>query len=226
MKARRSWIMAISCLSTLMAGCGAARSAGSGVESGGQSDQERVAALIRSRSDSTRYLHTEADVYFMSGMIPHHAQAVLISGWVESRSTRQDVKVLAQRIIVGQRDEIGLMRRWLAVRKLPVPDSNATHHRMNMGGSTHEMLMPGMLTEDDLTKLRNSQGVAFDRLFLQYMIKHHAGAITMVEELFKAPGAGQDDVVFGFASDVYADQTTEIDRMERILASLPPGGDG
>jgi uncharacterized protein (DUF305 family) len=159
----------------------------------------------------------------MTGMVPHHAQAVLISRWADTRAERLTVKVMAERIVVGQLDEIALMRRWLSERKLPVPDSNATHHRMTMGGTTHDMLMPGMLTEEELAALNAARGVAFDRLFLTHMIKHHEGAIAMVDELFKSPGAGQDPTVFAFASDVFADQTTEIDRMQKILATLPPG---
>ena len=83
------------------------------------------------------------------------------------------------------------------------------------------MLMPGMLTDEQLAQLDAARGMAFDRLFLTLMIQHHEGAVTMVDELFGSPGAGQDEVVFRFASDVYADQTTEIDRMQKMLAALP-----
>jgi uncharacterized protein (DUF305 family) len=159
-----------------------------------------------------------ADVHFMSGMIPHHAQAVLIAGWAESHGARRDVRILCERIVVSQRDEIALMQTWLADRALPVPAANATHHRMNMGGVEHDMLMPGMLTAEELARLDKARGPEFDRLFLTYMIKHHEGAIAMVDELFKAHGAAQDEVVFRFASDVYADQTGEIERMQKMLA--------
>jgi uncharacterized protein (DUF305 family) len=109
-------------------------------------------------------------------------------------------------------------------RNLPVPDSNATHLRMTMGGMQHDMLMPGMLNEEEMAQLERARGTEFDRLFLLAMIKHHEGAITMVDQLFAAPGAAQDETVFRFASDVYADQTTEIDRMQKMLAGLPAGG--
>ncbi len=162
-----------------------------------------------------------ADVLFMSGMIPHHAQAVKIAGWVASHGARSDVRILAERIIVAQRDEIALMQTWLKDRGQPVPAADATHHRMIMNGATHDMLMPGMLTDEELAALDRTRGSAYDRLFLTYMIRHHQGAITMVDRLFASDGAGQDEVVFRFGSDVHADQSTEIERMQSMLATIP-----
>lgn len=161
-----------------------------------------------------------ADVRFMSGMIPHHAQAVKIAGWAASHGARADVQVLAQRIVVAQQDEIALMRTWLADRGERVPPPDATHHRMVMNGVEHAMLMPGMMTDDELHQLDQARGPAFDRLFLTFMIRHHEGALTMVNELFGSDGAGQDEVVFRFGSDVFADQSTEIDRMQKMLATI------
>ena len=165
-----------------------------------------------------------ADVHFMSGMIPHHAQAVLIAGWAPSHGASMTVQKLCERIVVAQRDEIALMRTWLRDRGLPAPDSNATHLRMTMDGMQHDMLMPGMLNPEELAELDKSRGTDFDRLFLNAMIKHHGGAISMVQELTSSPGGAQDEVVFRFSSDVYADQTTEIDRMQKMLAALPSAG--
>ncbi len=162
-----------------------------------------------------------ADVQFMSGMIPHHAQAVKIAGWAASHGARSDVRILAERIIVAQRDEILLMQTWLRDRGQPVPAADATHHRMIMNGAAHDMLMPGMLTDEELAALDQTRGSAYDRLFLTSMIKHHEGAITMVDRLFAADGAGQDEVVFRFGSDVHADQSTEIERMQSMLATIP-----
>lgn len=162
-----------------------------------------------------------ADVEFMSGMIPHHAQAVLIAGWAATHTTSPDVSVLAERIVVGQRDEIALMQTWLKDRNQPVPAADATHHRMVMNGMEHDMLMPGMLSPEELARLNAARGLEFDRLFLTYMIRHHEGAVSMVDQLFNAHGAAQDEVVFRFASDVYADQTTEINRMEVMLKARP-----
>lgn len=85
------------------------------------------------------------------------------------------------------------------------------------------MLMPGMLTDAQMKQLDAARGPEFDRLFLSLMIQHHRGAVTMVKELFDTYGAGQDELVFKFASDVNVDQTTEIARMEKMLIALTFG---
>ena len=160
---------------------------------------------------------SDADVDFMAGMIPHHAQAVVMAGWAPSHGARKDVAILCERIVVGQRDEIAMMQEWLRDRGQTVPDAASTRHRMKMNGVDHDMLMPGMLTDQDMAALDRARGPEFDRLFLLGMIKHHQGAIDMVDVLFKAYGAAQDETVFKFASDVYADQSIEIDRMNQML---------
>ena len=172
--------------------------------------------------DSVQF--TEADVEFMSGMIPHHAQAVLIAGWAQSHGARRDVLALCERIVVGQTDEIHLMQHWLRERGLDVPPDDAKTHKMKMGGMVHEMIMPGMLNAEQLVTLDKARGSEFDRLFLEAMIGHHAGAIEMVNTLMGSPGAAADDLVYRFSADVYADQTTEIDRMQKMLATVPAGG--
>jgi uncharacterized protein (DUF305 family) len=159
----------------------------------------------------------DADVEFMSGMIPHHAQAVVMAGWAPSHGARKDVAILCERIVVGQRDEIVMMQNWLRDRGLPVPDATSMRHKMKMNGVEHEMLMPGMLTDEEMAALDRARGPKFDRLFLDGMIKHHQGAIDMVDVLFNSYGAAQDETVFRFASDVYADQSIEIDRMHKML---------
>src|SRR5262245_34582796 len=169
------------------------------------------------RPDLVRAPYSEADIEFMSGMIPHHAQAVLIAGWAGSHGARPDVRVLCERIVVGQRDEIETMRTWLRDRGQAVPDANATHHRMKMNGVEHDMLMPGMLTPEELARLDKARGPEWDRLFLDAMIRHHQGALKMVDALYGAQGALQDEDVFKFVSDLYADQTTEIERMLKML---------
>src|SRR4051794_31872220 len=153
------------------------------------------------RPDLVREPYSDADVNFMSGMIPHHAQAVLIAGWAASHGARADVRILCERIVVGQRDEIATMRRWLQDHGEAVPDSNATRAHMVMGGMSHDMLMPGMLSDVQLAQLDSARGAAWDRLFLQDMIQHQRGAIAMVDQLFTSYGAAQDEVVFRFASD-------------------------
>lgn len=161
--------------------------------------------------------HTPADVHFMTGMIHHHAQAVQIARWAASHGASAELQRLCERIVVGQNDEIELMQRWLRSKGAPVPEATPGPMQMTMGGMTHQMLMPGMLTPDEVSALNAARGPEFDRLFLVGMIKHHEGALTMVEELFGSAGAAQDETVFRFASDVFADQTTEIRVMQQML---------
>lgn len=165
-----------------------------------------------------RLPYSDADVEFMTGMIPHHAQAVIMAGWAPTHGARHDVAVLCERIVVGQRDEIHLMQAWLRDRGLPVPDEHSTRMHMKMaGGMEHDMLMPGMLSDDEMAALDKARGPEFDRLFLEGMIRHHQGAIDMVDVLMNSYGGAQDETVFKFANDVYADQNIEIDRMKQML---------
>lgn len=160
-----------------------------------------------------------ADVRFMAGMIVHHEQAVLMAGWAPTHEAGPAVRTLCKRIAVSQRDEIALMERWLEEHGQTLPDTDWVLDRtMPMA---HPMLMPGMLTPAQLAQLDSARGLAFDRLFLRFMIQHHEGALTMVAQLFETSGAAQDPLVFQFASDVNAGQTVEIDRMHRLLAALP-----
>jgi uncharacterized protein (DUF305 family) len=169
---------------------------------------------------TTRVIH-ESEVEFMQGMIPHHAQAVLIAGWARSHGARRDVLALCERIVVGQTDEIHLMQHWLRERGQDVPPDTARSHKMKMNGMVHDMLMPGMLNAEQLAALDRARGSEWDRLFLEAMIAHHAGAIDMVNKLMSSPGGATDDLVYRFSADVYADQTTEIERMQKMLAATP-----
>jgi uncharacterized protein (DUF305 family) len=164
-------------------------------------------------TDLSKVQHTAADVRFMQGMIGHHAQAVEMVDLLRTRTSRKDMQLLGQRIALSQEDEIKMMRRWLEVRGQDVPGP----HAMHMHGAT---LMPGMLTPEEMDRLAQAKGEEFDRLFLEGMIKHHGGALTMVQELFATPGAGQEAEIFAFASDVDADQRMEIDRMAGMLKEL------
>jgi uncharacterized protein (DUF305 family) len=159
---------------------------------------------------------SKADVDFMTGMIGHHAQAVVMAGWAPTHGARLDVRLLCERIAVAQTDEIASMQRWLRERNQPVPDAHEIHGQMMPGMDMH-MLMPGMLTDAELAQLDHARGPEFDRLFLTFMIKHHQGAVSMVETLLGSNDSAEDDVVYRFASDVYADQTTEIARMQKML---------
>lgn len=166
------------------------------------------------------YQWTPADAHFMSAMIHHHAQAIVMARMAPTHGASESVKTLAARIINAQNDEIATMQQWLRDRGQPVPEPTPGPMKMEMGGTEHEMLMPGMLTQQQLAQLDAARGAEFDRLFLTFMIQHHRGATQMVRELFSNRGAGQDEAVFKFASDVNVDQTTEIDRMGRMLAAL------
>jgi len=176
------------------------------------------------RPDLVRAPYNAADVEFVAGMIPHHAQAVVMAGWAASHGARPDVRILCERILVAQGDEIELMRNWLRDRGEPVPAANATHHKMKMNGMEHDMLMPGMLSVEEMAQLDKARGPEWDRLFLQGMIRHHEGALKMVDDVFEAYGALQDDDLFKFASDIYADQTAEIERMRKMLEEAVKAG--
>ena len=164
-------------------------------------------------SDLSQVQYVGADITFMQGMIGHHAQAIDMAALVPSRAASEGLKTLALRIDVSQKDEINMMQGWLDARGQQVPGRGG--HSMN--GAT---LMPGMLTEEEMARLAAATGVDFDRLFLEGMIKHHFGALSMVEQLFGTPGAGQDVTIFSYASDVDADQRMEINRMGAMLQEL------
>jgi uncharacterized protein (DUF305 family) len=173
----------------------------------------------RPRPDLVRYPYSRADVEFMQGMIPHHAQAVVMAGQAASHGASQAMQLMCQRMLVSQRDEIEWMRNWLRDRGEFVPARDATHHKHMMNGVEHDMLMPGMLTDAELAQLDKARGREWEKLFLTFMIRHHDGAIKMVDQLFASHGALQDEDVYTLASDMYADQTTEIERMQKLLAT-------
>lgn len=147
----------------------------------------------------------------MQGMIGHHAQAVEMVGLLQTRSRREDMALLAKRIELSQIDEMAMMREWLEARRQSLPDPHARHVHA-------AALMPGMLTPEQMAALGRASGDQFDRLFLEGMIRHHEGALTMVQELFATAGAGQESEIYAFASDVDADQRMEIDRMRGMLS--------
>ena len=199
---------AVGLLAASLAACGPARHAATApAPSADRSDP--VAARVR--ADSLRRPYTDADIRFMSHMIAHHAQAVLIAGWAPSHGAGPAILRLAERIASAQQDEIDILRQWLGDRGRAAPATG------------HSMPMPGMLAGVQLRELDAARGQAFDRLFLTSMIQHHRGAVAMVRDLFATPGAGRDETVFKFANDVSADQSTEIARMEAMLATYTTG---
>ena len=162
-------------------------------------------------SDLSKVQATPADVKFMQGMIGHHAQAIEMTALIPSRTSREEMKLLGQRITVSQADEMNMMRSWLKARGQEIPSEHAHH--------TQEGMMPGMLSTEQMAELTAATGEPFDRLFLRYMIQHHEGALSMVDDLFKTPGAGQEGDINAFAADVDSDQRMEIDRMRALLGS-------
>lgn len=155
--------------------------------------------------------YTKADVQFMQMMIAHHAQAIVMARMAETNGANPSVLKLSRKIDQSQIPEIQIMQDWLRRHDQFAPDTS----------SWHNVQMDGMLTDAELKTMNEARGVAFDRLFLNGMIKHHAGAIKMVDELFKSPGAGQEVDTNVFANDVVAAQTAEIGIMRRLLAQLP-----
>lgn len=178
------------------------------------------AATARARADSARLPYTTADIQFMTGMISHHAQAVVMANMAPTHGASAAVQTLCARIINAQNDEIALMQNWLRDRNQPVPEAKPVPMKMMMNGHMMEMLMPGMLTPEQMKQLDAARGKEFDRLLLTGMIQHHQGAVQMVQQLFATPGAGQDEHVFKFANAVQVDQNTEIHRMQQMLLSL------
>ena len=179
-----------------------------------------IAATAASAQETPHY--TAADVRFMQGMIGHHAQALVMTALIAERTTRADIRALGKRIEVSQKDEIKMMQQWLRDRHQTVPNPDAQHaHHMDMPGMTmSDTLMPGMLTADQLADLAKTRGTDFDKLFLEDMIRHHEGALSMVAALLGTTGAGQEPEVFRFAAEVDTDQRAEIARMSALLDTL------
>lgn len=195
-----------------------------------QKDHSELEALYWSRVDSSRMNFTQADVDFMTGMIGHHAQALIMSRLAPKNGASPSIQTLAARIINAQKDEIQSMQKWLSDRGQPVPEIhidglNLMIHGLEESGhnnhSAHDhQKMAGMLSQAQLEELAEAKGSEFDKLFLRYMIQHHEGAVTMVKTLFDSDGAALDDEAFRLAADINVDQITEIERMKQMLKSL------
>lgn len=169
-------------------------------------------------ADSVRSAYTRADVDFMVGMIHHHAQALVMSRMAPTHGASPRIRTLTARIINAQLDEIRLMQRWLEERGEPAPRPVAAGG--DGSGPGGQGKMAGMLSPEQLAALDSARGEEFDRLFLQYMIQHHQGAVTMVNELVASPGAAREEAVFKLASDIGADQSSEITRMQTMLREI------
>jgi uncharacterized protein (DUF305 family) len=178
----------------------------------GRPGEASTSAPMSTAAKGVTLPYAKGDVTFISGMITHHAQAIEMVNLLKSRTESESMRMMALRIEVSQNDEIAWMRRWLDERKQPQPAEHAHH----MPGG----MMPGMLSDAEMTKLAAAKGPEFDRLFLEGMIKHHMGALIMVEELFNSPGSAQQADMFDFASHVDSDQRMEISRMTQMLKDM------
>ena len=203
MMARRP-ILAFTVL-TLLAGASSIASAQAGMDH----SMHRMGPEIVIPSGA---IYTKADVEFMQGMIAHHAQAIVMSRLAEKNGANPQVLKLSRKIDQSQVPEIDIMQQWLRRHEQFAPDT----------ASWHGMRMDGMLTDAEIAELDTAKGVAFDRAFLVGMIKHHEGALKMVDDLFKVKGAGQEVDANIFANDVVSAQTAEIGIMRGLLAKLPP----
>ena len=185
-----------------------------------------AAATAAAQTGAVSPRYAPADVAFMQGMIAHHAQALKMTALVPGRSARADVRLLAERIAASQVSEVAQMRQWLRTRGLDTAAMAGQHQHQHAAGAADDHGgmpgMPGMLTEAELAALEAASGAAFDRLFLESMIRHHEGALTMVATLFFTNGAGQEPEIFRLATDVDADQRAEIARMRALLGAPAP----
>jgi uncharacterized protein (DUF305 family) len=220
MSIRRPRSAVLCAVAALSAACAGSTTTSSNASGPGPAIVQPGAPGQQSRSYSTQELaavegvsYSPADVSFLQGMIPHHAQALEMTALVRQHATTNAVKQMGLRMEISQRDEIALMETWLRDHGEPIT-------MPGMSGMAGMHMMPGMLTPEQMRTLANARGVEFDRLFLEYMIQHHQGAVQMVAKLFATSGAGQESTIFKFAEDVDADQTMEIQRMQGILATL------
>jgi uncharacterized protein (DUF305 family) len=213
---------AVLSLAPAMASCQQAKTAPGGVSivqpgAPGQSNK----TLTPETANAPPRKPSKADVEFMQGMIMHHSQAVEMTELLRTRSKDKEVQALGKRISISQTDEMAYMKQWLTDRDEPISE-HGSMAGMNMASMDHmDMgpmpMMPGMLTPEQMKALAAAAGPEFDHLFLTGMIQHHTGALTMVKDLFKSPGAGQDPQLFDFASDVDNTQQAEIDIMRHML---------
>jgi uncharacterized protein (DUF305 family) len=207
-------VLTVIAIAALLAGCGggsdsdeqSAEATPNIVQPGAPGEESRKVSPEEAASDPLK--PTDADVDFMQGMIHHHDQAILMTGWVPERTASPSIKLMAERMAVSQQSEIEQMERWLKTQgHKPVAASEHGGHN----------LMPGMLTQAQLDRLEAADGRTFDRLFLRYMTQHHHGAITMVHDL-REDGGGLESEIDALARHIETDQEIEIQRMQDLLA--------
>lgn len=220
-KRKTHWIPL--CLAALATTACATGQAGVSTAPGPQgADLERLEALFEARAESVRSNVSEADVEFMTGMISHHAQALVMAALAPSHGASAEMRILTSRIINAQTDEISFMQAWLRDRRQHVPEVEIDGLALTIDGGPAPR-MHGMLSDAQLSELAEAHGVEWDRVFLTYMIQHHEGAVMMVSDLFATDGAANDDIAFKVASDIQVDQRTEIRRMRGMLGAIAGG---
>lgn len=228
-------LVAVSIFSGIFSACSATEPVRDDTDSNLQ-DLSHLEEIYWQRINEARMNFTRADVDFMYGMIPHHAQALIMSRLAPENGANRLIETLAARIINAQGDEIALMKRWLEDRGQPVPEIHIhgleimihgmdDQHGNGHGDHGHHGMhdhsdMPGMLTQAQLEELAGAKGPEFDRLFLEFMIEHHKGAVIMVDDLFAVDGAAADREMFDLASGIHAEQVTEIERMKWMLEEM------
>jgi len=192
-----------------------------------EEEKSELERLFNQRQQEAMTRYTQAEVDFMTGMIGHHAQALIMSDLAPENASSNSIRILAARIINAQNDEIATMQRWLESRGEPVPEVHIDGLNLmvhipgqDMNDGHNHAMMPGMLTQAELEELAAAQGPDFDRLYLTYMIKHHEGATSMVDDMFAQDGAGNDEQAFRLATDINVDQETEIARMQLMLDAM------
>jgi uncharacterized protein (DUF305 family) len=155
--------------------------------------------------------HNDADVSFATEMIQHHRQAVEMADLAADRASSQEVKDLATKIKGAQDPEIKTMSGWLTSWGEEVPADMSGMEGHDMGDMSS---MPGMMSSEDMGKLEKASGAEFDKMFLEMMIKHHEGAVSMAKT---EKANGEYGPAVKLADDVITAQTAEIEQMNKML---------
>lgn len=211
-------------LATLV-GCGGAAPGGPAPDGGpatvivpgGPGEVAQVLPVDEARERMTPQPVSPADVAFVSGMIPHHEQALTMAALAPERAADPQVRAIAERITAAQGPEILALQGWLdaqeaAGRLVGQAGGHGGGHGSGHAGGQH----PGMATPAQLDELAAASGAEFDRLFLRLMITHHEGALRMADDQRRG---GSDVLASQMADDVTSGQSTEIERMRGLLGA-------
>lgn len=215
---RRAAAAGVLALSLVLTACGggdstAAPGGGSATEPGTTAEPDTAGTIAEA--------HNDADVQFAQQMIVHHRGALAMAEVAADRADSEEVRALAEQISAAQQPEIDTMTDWLQAWGEEAPEATDAG---DMGGMDHGDMggmdagsMPGMMTEEQMTELQNTEGGAFDRMFLEMMVEHHQGAVEMAET---EQAEGENPQAVELAGRIAEDQTREIERMQQLLQSL------